>query len=73
MPLEGVIDLTEQLKKTNLKIDKLKSEIKAKEVVLANKNFTARAPAEIVEAEKNKLIDMHEQVKKLEVIKNGLH
>ncbi|MCX5669605.1 MAG: class I tRNA ligase family protein, partial [Candidatus Omnitrophica bacterium] len=72
MPLEGVVDLAAQLKKTNLKIDKLKSEIVNKEAMLANKNFSARAPQEIVEAEKNKLIDMHEQIKKLEVIKNGL-
>ena len=72
MPLEGVVDVSQQLKKTSLKIDKLKFEIKNKETMLANKNFTARAPGEIVEAEKNKLIDMHEQVKKLKEIKNGL-
>jgi valyl-tRNA synthetase len=72
MPLEGVIDLATQLKKINSKIDKLKSEIINKETMLTNKNFTARAPQEIVEAEKNKLIDMQEQIKKLEVIKNGL-
>jgi valyl-tRNA synthetase len=72
MPLEGIVDLAQQLKKTNLKIDKLKTEIKNKEAMLANKNFTARAPKEIVETEKNKLIDMQEQIKKLEVIRNGL-
>jgi len=72
MPLEGVVDLAQQLKKINAKIDKLQSEIKNKELVLANKNFTGRAPKEIVEAEKNKIIDMQQQVKKLEVIKNGL-
>jgi valyl-tRNA synthetase len=72
MPLEGVVDLATQLKKTNSKIDKLKSEIINKESMLANKNFSARAPKEIVEAEKDKLIDMQAQIKKLEVIKNGL-
>jgi valyl-tRNA synthetase len=72
MPLAGVVDAAEQLKKTNLKIDKLKSEIKNKEAMLANQNFTAHAPPEIVEIEKNKLTAMNEQVKKLEVIKNGL-
>lgn len=72
MPLAGIVDLDQQLKKTNSKIDKLKSEIMNKETMLANKNFSARAPKEIVEAEKNKLIDMCEQIKKLEVIKNGL-
>ncbi|PIQ88071.1 MAG: valine--tRNA ligase [Candidatus Omnitrophica bacterium CG11_big_fil_rev_8_21_14_0_20_43_6] len=72
MPLEGVVDVAEQLKKTNLKLDKLKTEIKNKQGMLANKNFTSRAPLEIVEAEKNKLADLQEQIKKLEVIKNGL-
>ena len=72
MPLEGVVDIVEQLRKTNLKINKLKNEVKNKQEMLANKNFTSRAPVEIVEAEKNKLTDMYEQIKKLEVIKNGL-
>lgn len=72
MPLSGIVDLAEQLNKTSLKIDKLKAEIKNKENMLANKNFTARAPEEIVEAERNKVIDLQGQVKKLEVIRNGL-
>ncbi|MCX5694651.1 MAG: valine--tRNA ligase [Candidatus Omnitrophica bacterium] len=73
MPLAGVVDVAEQLKKTNLKIDKLKAEIKNKETMLTNKNFTVRAPKEIVETEKVKLVDMNEQLKKLEAIKHGLH
>ena len=72
MPLEGIIDLEAQLKKTNAKIDNLKSEIKNKEIILVNKNFTTRAPKEIVEAEKDKLLDMQAQIEKLKVIKNGL-
>ena len=72
MPLEGVVDIGQQLKKIDAKIVKLKSEIINKETMLANKSFSTRAPVEIVEAEKVKLIDMREQIKKLEVIKNGL-
>jgi valyl-tRNA synthetase len=72
MPLSGIVDVAQQLKKTSLKIDKLKSEIKNKEAMLANKNFTTSAPKEIVETEENKLIAMHEQINKLEVIRNGL-
>ena len=72
MPLEGIADVAQQIKKINLKIDKLKSEIKNKEAMLANKNFLQRAPKEIVSAEKTKLLDMHQQVSKLEVIINGL-
>jgi valyl-tRNA synthetase len=72
MPLEGVLDIAQQLKKTDSKIERLNAEIKNKEGMLANSNFTARAPAEIVEAEKIKLTELKEQVKKLEAIKNGL-
>ncbi|MFH1281184.1 MAG: class I tRNA ligase family protein, partial [Candidatus Omnitrophota bacterium] len=72
MPLEGIADIAQQLRKTNLKIGQLKSEIKNKEAMLANANFTARAPEEIVQTERNKLIEMQAQLKKLEAIKNGL-
>ncbi|PIQ90942.1 MAG: valine--tRNA ligase [Candidatus Omnitrophica bacterium CG11_big_fil_rev_8_21_14_0_20_41_12] len=72
MPLAGLVDAGAQIKKNQLKIDKLKSEIKNKEAMLDNKNFTQRAPKEIVEAERTKLDDMAGQIAKLEVIINGL-
>ncbi len=72
MPLEGLVDVAQQIRKNSLKIEKLKTEIKNKEGMLANKNFTARAPKEIVDEERVKLVDMAEQVKKLEAIINGL-
>ncbi len=72
MPLVGIVDLHEQLKKNQGRIDKLKSEIKTKEGMLTDKNFIARAPKKIVDNEKSKLADMHEQIIKLEAIKNGL-
>ncbi|MDP2831676.1 MAG: hypothetical protein Q8O02_05470, partial [Candidatus Omnitrophota bacterium] len=72
MPLSGLVDAAAQLKKTQSRIDKLESEIKSKESMLANKNFTARAPEEIVEEERNKLSGMREQIIKLEAIKHGL-
>lgn len=72
LPLEGVVNADEQIRKNQAKIDKLKAEIAKKETVLANKNFTTLAPKDIVEAEKKKLSDMREQAAKLEAIKNGL-
>ena len=72
MPLRGIVNVEEQIKKSQSKIDKIKSEIINKEAMLANKNFICRAPKEIIETEKIKLKDMHEQITKLEVIKNGL-
>ncbi|MDD5561378.1 MAG: valine--tRNA ligase [Candidatus Omnitrophica bacterium] len=72
MPLSGIVNVAEQIKKNQAKIDKIKSEIKNKEAMLANRNFLARAPKDVVDAEKNKLTYMHEQAIKLEEIKNGL-
>ncbi len=72
MPLSGLIDVAGQLKKTQDKIDRLQSDIRNKKLMLKNKNFTARAPKEIVDAEKTKLTDMQAQISKLETIKNGL-
>ena len=72
MPLAGIVDVAGQLKKNQAKIDKLHVEIKTKEGMLANENFTRRAPKEIVEGERTKLKDMAAQLIKLEEIKNGL-
>ena len=72
MPLAGIADLAEQIKKNQSKIKKLESETKNKEDMLSNKNFVERAPKEIVEAEKVKLDDLRAQITKLKVIINGL-
>ncbi len=72
MPLEGIVDTAALLAKIDLKTAKILSEIKNKENMLSNKNFTNRAPAETIQGEKDKLVLMREQLKKLEVIKNGL-
>jgi len=72
MPLAGIVDVAGQLEKNQAKIDKLQTEIKTKEGMLANENFTRRAPKEIVEGEKIKLNEMRGQLIKLEEIKNGL-
>ena len=72
MPLSGIVDVVTQLKKNQEKIEKLKAEIKNKEKMLSNDNFIQRAPKEIIETEKTKLIEMTSQITKLEVIINGL-
>ncbi|MDD5120325.1 MAG: valine--tRNA ligase [Candidatus Omnitrophica bacterium] len=72
MPLSGLVDTETQLKKTEGKIGKLQADIRSKETMLGNKNFTARAPAEIVEAERVKLKEMQMQIVKLEAVRNGL-
>jgi len=72
MPLSGLVDVDAQFKKIENRIAKLQQDIKNKEAMLANKNFTQRAPAEIVAAERIKLNDFSAQIAKLEAIKNGL-
>ncbi|MCK9571810.1 MAG: valine--tRNA ligase [Candidatus Omnitrophica bacterium] len=72
IPLSGVVDLKQQLDNCNQKILKLNSEIKNKRSMLENKDFVGRAPKEIVNAERGKLTQMLNQLKKIEAIKDAL-
>ena len=71
IPLEGVVDIEKYKEGIEGKILKIKNGIKAKKSMLANRNFTEKAPKEIVEAEKNKLRVLSEEVKKLKGVRDG--
>jgi len=73
IPLEGVIDIGKHTKKIDDKISKAQNDIKSKETMLANKDFIKRAPAEIIEGEKEKLKALNEEVRKLKGVKDGLN
>lgn len=53
--LSDLIDLAEELERLNKEIANLEKEIKRCEGMLANKNFTDKAPAAVVEKERAKL------------------
>jgi valyl-tRNA synthetase len=72
IPLGGIIDIEKEKTKLEAKIDKIETEIKAKEKTLANKDFIRKAPQEIVEKEKLKLLDLKEIAKKIKGVKNEL-
>ncbi len=71
IPLTGVIDAQKHKEKTQQRIKKLEAEISAKRKLLKNDNFVKKAPAEIVGAEKAKLKELGQLLKKLEVIRDG--
>ncbi len=55
LPLEDIIDLDKERARLTAEADKLKGEIDRLNAKLANENFTSRAPAAVVEAERGKL------------------
>jgi valyl-tRNA synthetase len=71
IPLTGVVDAQKQKQKIEEDIKKAKLEIKNKKDLLANHDFSKRAPIEIVEKEKLKLEELVEALKKMEAIRDG--
>lgn len=67
LPLEDLIDLEEEKKRLEKELEKYAGEIKRAEKKLSNQNFTAKAPEQVVEKERQKLNDyqkMYEQTNK---------
>ena len=65
VPLEGLVDLEAERKKMMSKIGELEKYTGSIEGKLRNRNFTDKAPKEIVEAEKTKLADARVSLDKL--------
>lgn len=65
VPLEGLIDLDKERDKINKELQRLEGFKKSIESKLSNENFTSRAPAEVVENEKNKVKDATLSMEKL--------
>ena len=66
IPLGGLVDLDKerlQLNKRKLKIELLLSDIKKK---LSNENFVSRAPENIVKREQDKMIDLKDELEKID-------
>ena len=56
LPLKGVLDIKDELKRLDKEMDRLKSEVQRAEKKLANQGFVAKAPEEVVQAEKDKVV-----------------
>lgn len=64
-----LVDVEAEIEKLKKQIEFFKAEIKRAQGMLANKNFVDRAPAEKVEAEKQKVVDYQNQ---LDICQNQL-
>ncbi|WP_148862453.1 valine--tRNA ligase [Marinobacter fonticola] len=57
VPMAGLIDKAAELERLDKELDRIGKEIKRLEGKLGNANFTAKAPADVVDKEKAKLAD----------------
>lgn len=65
MPLKGIVDFEAERARLSKEIAALEGRIKGYEAKLSNESFVSRAPAQIVEDEKNRLKDAKEEHVKL--------
>lgn len=67
VPLAGLIDLDKERDRINKEIQRFEGFKKSVESKLSNENFVSRAPAEVVQNEKNKARDAAETIEKLRI------
>ncbi len=66
LPLEGLIDIAEEVARLNKQIDKVKSELEKVNKKIQNKNFMDRAPEEVVLEVRTKAKDFQTKLDALE-------
>ncbi|MFD2657494.1 valine--tRNA ligase [Gracilibacillus thailandensis] len=66
LPLEGLIDIDKELKRLQGELDKLNKEVERVDKKLANEGFVSKAPAHVVDAEKEKQKDYMEKREKVQ-------
>lgn len=66
VPMKGLIDPAAELNRLNKVRDKLHAQADAINKKLSNDNFIAKAPAQVVEAEKAKLVELNGQLAEVE-------
>ncbi|MEP6220456.1 class I tRNA ligase family protein, partial [Marinobacter sp.] len=65
VPMAGLIDKDAELKRLDKELERLQKEVGRLEGKLGNEKFTAKAPAEVVEKEKEKLSDAQGSMSRL--------
>jgi len=68
VPLEGLIDIDVERNRLEKEIERLKGGLMGLDKKLSNEEFVSRAPADIIERERNKKRDWEESLAKLEAI-----
>ncbi|MGP4041700.1 valine--tRNA ligase [Gracilibacillus sp. D59] len=66
LPLEGLIDIDKEVARLQGELDKLTKEVERVDKKLANEGFVSKAPAQVVEAEKEKQKDYMEKREKVQ-------
>ena len=66
LPVSGMIDTDKEIKKLEAEVKRIEEFTVHLEQKLKNQRFLDRAPKEIIEAEKKKLIENQEKLKKIE-------
>ena len=65
LPLAGIIDFTEEERRLSREIEKLGKDLTAAQRKLSNEDFLGKAPAQVVQKEKEKLNSWTEKLTKL--------
>ncbi|MBR4465866.1 hypothetical protein IKS38_04765, partial [bacterium] len=65
LKLDGSVDIPAERKKVEKQLGEVSGYIASLEKKLGNESFTAHAPAEVIEKEKNKLAEANEKLTKL--------
>ena len=65
LPLEGLIDIDKEIARLEAELEKLNKEVERVDKKLSNQGFVSKAPAQVVEAEKEKQKDYIEKREKV--------
>jgi valyl-tRNA synthetase len=72
IPLEGLIDKEAEIQRLDKEIMKLEKIIKQSSGKLNNENYIAKAPADVVQKERNKLAELDQTISQLQQQRNSL-
>jgi valyl-tRNA synthetase len=72
IPLEGLIDKGAEIQRLDKEITKLEKVIKQSSGKLNNKNYVAKAPAEVVQKERDKLTELEQALNQLKQQRDSL-
>ncbi len=65
VPLEGIVDLQEEINRLAKNIEKTQKELTAIEVKLANENFIKNAPEDVVILDKQRVSDLRSKIQNM--------
>ncbi len=66
IPMAGLIDKNAEIARLGKEIEKLNKDIERGDIKLSNANYVERAPADIVEKERQRINEMHSALEKLQ-------